>query len=83
MVSIEEQERMLSESSGETQEVQSWDMPVLDGSDSDSQEVIENSGISAEDLERCPGWDEATIQSFIDQGWTMDQLAEYYAEQLE
>ena len=83
LVSIEEQERMLSESSGETQEVQSWDMPVLDGSDSDSQEVIENSGISAEDLERCPGWDEATIQSFIDQGWTMDQLAEYYAEQLE
>ena len=38
---------------------------------------------SPEDLARCPGWDEATIQSFIDQGWTMDQLAEYYAEQLE
>ena len=51
--------------------------------DSSSEEVVENSGISPEDLARCPGWDEVTIQSFIDQGWTMDQLAEYYAEQLE
>ena len=74
---------MLAESSGETQEVQSWDMPVLDGSGSSSEEVVATSGISPEDLARCPGWDEATIQSFIDQGWTMDQLAEYYAEQLE
>ena len=83
LVSIEEQERMLAESSGDSPEEQSWDMPVLDGSGSSSEEVVEASGISPEDLAKCPGWDEATIQSYLDQGWTIDQLAEYYAEQLE
>ena len=48
-----------------------------------TEEVVATSGISPEDLARCPGWDEATIQAYLDQGWTMDQLAEYYAEQLE
>jgi hypothetical protein len=74
---------MLAESSGDSPEEQSWDMPVLDGSGSSSEEVVEASGISPEDLAKCPGWDEATIQSYLDQGWTIDQLAEYYAEQLE
>ena len=82
-VSIEEQERMLAESSGDSPEEQSWDMPVLDGSGSSSEEVVGASGISPEDLAKCQGWDEATIQSYLDQGWTIDQLAEYYAEQLE
>jgi phosphatidylserine/phosphatidylglycerophosphate/cardiolipin synthase-like enzyme len=83
LVSIEEQEQMLAESSGDAPESQSWDMPVLDGSDSVPNENIESSGISPEDLAKCPGWDEATIQSYLDQGWSIDQLAEYYAEQLE
>ena len=74
---------MLAESSGDAPESQSWDMPVLDGSDSVPNENIESSGISPEDLAKCPGWDEATIQSYLDQGWSIDQLAEYYAEQLE
>ena len=82
LVSIEEQERMLAESSGITPETQ-WDMPVLDGSGSESEEVSIGSNLSSEDLAKCPGWDEATIQSYLDQGWSIDQLAEYYAEQLE
>jgi len=83
LVSIEEQEKMLAESSGDVPDAQSWDMPVLDGSDSTPEEIIEVSGISPEDLAKCPGWDETTIQAYLDQGWTMDQLAEYYANQLE
>jgi len=83
LVSIQEQEQMLAESSGAAPEPQSWDMPVLDGSDSVPNENLESSGISPEDLAKCPGWDEATIQSYLDQGWSIDQLAEYYAEQLE
>ena len=60
-----------------------WAMPVLDGSTSQEQSAEEHAGISQTDLERFPGWDEAMIQSYLDQGWTMDQLAEYYAKQLE
>ena len=38
--------------------------------------------ISASDLARVPGWDEAMVRSYLDQGWTMDQLVEYYQEQV-
>jgi len=55
-----------------------WNMPVLDG----SGEAPMPSGLSSEDLARCPGWPEATIQSYLDQGWSIDQLAEYYQEQV-
>ena len=56
-----------------------WQMPVLDG----SGEEAASTGLSAEDLARCPGWPEATIQSYLDQGWSIDQLASYYQEQVD
>ena len=56
-----------------------WDMPVLDGS---GGAPVAPSGLSPEDLARCPGWPAETIQSYLDQGWTMDQLADYYQEQV-
>ena len=60
-------------------DAENWEMPVLDGSDGGDSNV----GISAEDLARCPGWPEETIQSYLDQGWSMDQLAAYYQEQVD
>jgi hypothetical protein len=56
-----------------------WQMPVLDS----STDSVSDSTISGEDLARCPGWPRETIQSYLDQGWSMDQLAEYYLEQVE
>ena len=56
-----------------------WQMPVLDS----STDSVSDSAISDEDLARCPGWPRETIQSYLDQGWSMDQLAEYYLEQVE
>ena len=55
-----------------------WDLPVLDGSGSSPK----SSGLSPEDLARCPGWPEETIQSYLDQGWSIEQLGEYYQEQV-
>jgi len=85
LISIEEQEMMLVESDGGESDSESWAMPVLDGSSSDDKnsEKQDNIGLSPEDLARCPGWDEPTIRSYIEQGWTIDQLAEYYTEQME
>ena len=56
-----------------------WQMPVLDS----SPDSASPSEISAEDLAKCPGWPKETIQSYLDQGWSMDQLAQYYQEQVE
>jgi hypothetical protein len=54
--------------------------PVLDGSGpSDAPEAL---AITQSDLERVPGWDEAMVRSYLDQGWSMDQLEEYYQEQV-
>jgi len=55
-----------------------WDMPVLDGSGAPPK----SSGLSPEDLAHCPGWPEETIQSYLDQGWSIEQLGEYYQEQV-
>ena len=54
-----------------------WQMPVLDGSGD------ETPGLSPEDLARCPGWPEETIQKYLDQGWPIDELAAYYQEQVD
>ena len=54
-------------------------MPVLDGSGDEAA----STGLSPEDLARCPGWSEETIQKYLDQGWPMDQLAAYYKQQVE
>jgi hypothetical protein len=55
-----------------------WAMPVLDGSN--LQPVIP--AITQADLQRFPGWDESMISSYLDQGWTIEQLDEYYQQQI-
>ena len=85
LVSIEEQEMMLAQSSDSTTDSESWAMPVLDGSSTGEKEISEQDTyeITDEDLSKCPGWDRETIQAYLDQGWSMEQLANYYQEQLE
>ena len=46
-------------------------------------EIAPRPSLSPEDLARCPGWPAETVQSYLDQGWTMDQLADYYQEQVD
>jgi hypothetical protein len=81
LVSLEEQEMMLVENS-ESVDTESWAMPVLDGS-GESQTTEESSNFSPDELAKFPGWTEDVIQRYLDNGWTIDQLAEYYQEQLE
>ena len=86
LVSIEEQEMMLAQNSEADTEIGSWAMPVLDGSDSPTDNNATEPvayQITNDDLARCPGWDKETIQAYLEQGWSMDQLANYYEEQLE
>ncbi len=78
LVSIEEQEMMLVDNS-DSVDTEEWSMPVLDGSNgSASTETT----IAAEDVAKFPGWGEQVIQRYLDSGWTIDQLSEYYQEQL-
>ena len=80
LVSLEEQEMMLMENY-DSVNTESWSMPVLDGS---GGEVVgeTSSGISDSDLAKFPGWGEEIIQRYLDNGWTIEQLAEYYQEQV-
>ncbi len=84
LVSIEEQEMMLAQSSDTDTNTDSWAMPVLDGSSVENNENTEQNSyeITDDDLAKCPGWDAETIQAYLDQGWTMEQLASYYQDQL-
>ena len=56
---------------------ESWEQPVLDGQASDDQ-----SGLSDQDLARFPGWDKAMIEKYLEMGWSLDQLEEYYQQQM-
>ena len=78
LVSIEEQEMMMRDNF-ESANSEEWSMPVLDGSSNTSQKA---GSISSEDLAKFPGWGEDVVQRYLDNGWTIDQLAEYYQEQL-
>jgi hypothetical protein len=55
-------------------EMDATQMPVLDGS---AQEKA-----NGPDLSRFPGWTLEQVQSYIDDGWTEDQLAEWYSQQI-
>ena len=55
-----------------------WAMPVLDGSNA-QPEVF---AITQADLQRFPGWDETMLSTYLDQGWTIEQLDEYYQQQI-
>jgi len=56
---------------------ESWEQPVLDGQASDNQ-----SGLLDQDLARFPGWDKAMIEKYLEMGWSLDQLEEYYQQQM-
>jgi hypothetical protein len=61
-------------------DAQSWQTPVLDGTG--SGDMTSEVAITPADLQRVPGWDETMVRSYLDQGWSMDQLVEYYEEQV-
>lgn len=50
-----------------------WQQPVLDAS---------GPAVTPEMLARVPGWTTEMVKQYMDQGWTMDQLATYYEEQV-
>ena len=81
LVSLEEQEMMLMENS-DSVNTESWSMPVLDGSGGEVASEV-SSGISDADLAKFPGWGADVIQRYLDNGWTIEQLAEYYQEQVQ
>ena len=73
----DKEEDIDSESSLEAHQTEekSWEMPVLDGTSHE-----ESSGIN---LNRFPGWTLEQVQKYLDTGWTEDQLAEWYQQQIE
>ena len=46
------------------------------------EDSSKDDGVSAEDLTKFPGWGADVIQRYLDNGWTIEQLAQYYQEQL-
>ena len=53
-----------------------WEQPVLDGRQDEVESPLRS------ELDRFPGWDEAMLQQYLDLGWTLDQLEEYYQQQV-
>ena len=53
-----------------------WEQPVLDGRQDEVESPL------ASELDRFPGWDEGMLQQYLDLGWTLDQLEEYYQQQV-
>ena len=53
-----------------------WEQPVLDGRNEEEASPL------AKELERFPGWDEAMLQQYLDLGWSLEQLEEYYQQQV-
>jgi hypothetical protein len=54
-------------------EGKSWDLPVLDGTSTDD----------GPDMTRFSGWTEKQVNDYLENGWTEDQLAEWYNQQME
>ena len=50
-----------------------WPVPVLNASEPAVTQAM---------LDRVPGWNEEMVKTYLLQGWTMDQLATYYEEQV-
>ena len=78
LVSLEEQEMMLMETA-DSVDTGEWSAPVLDGS---SQPTTSDVATQTIDVSKFPGWSEDIIQRYLDSGWTIEQLAEYYQEQV-
>lgn len=50
-----------------------WEAPVLDAS---------GPAVTPEMMALVPGWSQDTVREYLLQGWTMDQLSDYYQEQV-
>jgi len=50
--------------------------PVLDGSASAEVETVQSQ--PSIDMSLFPGWTAETVQTYLDQGWTQEQLKEWY-----
>ena len=61
----------------ELSEVKNFDMPILDGT---TPEPIVASGPN---MSRFPEWDLEQVQNYLDSGWTEDQLADWYQQQID
>ena len=42
----------------------------------------EGNMITDADLEKFPGWDRELVEQYLNQGWSIEQLAEYYQEEV-
>ena len=60
----------------EVADAKSWDMPVLDG----TTPVDEQDG---PDMSKFSGWSKEQVQNYLDSGWTEEQLAEWYNQQID
>jgi len=60
----------------EIADAKSWDMPVLDG----TNPVEEQTG---PDMSKFSGWSKEQVQNYLDSGWTEEQLAEWYNQQID
>ena len=56
-----------------------WSSPVLNHNQA---EPDSGSGLSDDDIAKFPGWDRALIEGYIEQGWTIEQLSNYYQEEV-
>ena len=57
-------------------EAKAWDTPVLDGTSQGS----EGTGL---DMSKFPGWSPEQVQNYLDTGWSEEQLAEWYNQQID
>ena len=64
-------------------EQKQWVQPVLDGSLASKVEEADRLRLSETQKQQLHGWGEDMIHEYLDQGWTVDQLIEYYQQQLE
>ena len=62
--------------SPEISEVKAWDTPILDG----TSPVGDETGI---DMSKFPGWSPEQVQNYMDTGWSEEQLAEWYNQQID
>ena len=60
-----------------------WIQPVLDGSLASEVEEADGPRLSEAQKRQLHGWGEDMIHEYLDQGWTVDQLIEYYQQQTE
>ena len=71
----DDEENVEAHSVAEIADAKSWDMPVLDGTSE-----VEEEGI---DLSKFPGWTTEQVQKYLDSGWSEEQLAEWYQQQVD